>query len=79
MKIEIIGRPNCKFCEQSKILAHMKGVEFNYLVLDVDVSRETVTQAVGHEFRTVPQIFDIEAGCYIGGYEELVKYLNEQE
>lgn len=76
MKIEIIGRPNCKYCEQSKILSHMKGVEFDYKLLDEDVSRETLIERIGSDFRTVPQIFNVDTGEYIGGYEQLAEILN---
>lgn len=81
MKLVIIGRSGCKYCESAKILAFERGVDFEYKTLDKDISREELTSLIGNEFRTVPQIFVIDNGTdemnYIGGYDDLVVYFKE--
>lgn len=82
MKLEIIGRKSCKYCENAKILAFDSGIGFEYKTLDEDVSRETIVDEIGKEFRTVPQIFAIKDDGtreYVGGYTELTEYLSRRK
>lgn len=70
--------PPCTFCLQAKSLLQNKGVKFEYKVIGVDISRETLIEMVGELGggipRSVPQIVHIaENGkpTYIGGFQEL--------
>ena len=73
--ITIYSRPGCKWCDQSKALLEIHGIEYNELMLDVDITVEQLKQLVPGA-RSVPQIMD--DGIYVGGYKELVEHINEQ-
>lgn len=72
--ITVYSRPGCKWCETSKSLLELKGVEYNELMLDVDITVEQLKQLVPGA-KSVPQIMDNE--IYIGGYKELTQYLEK--
>ena len=73
----IFGHQACGFCRQAKAVMETKGLDFRY----VDIHEEGISQAdlaetVGRPVTTVPQIFHGEE--YVGGYQELMQYLQEQ-
>lgn len=72
--ITVYSRPGCKWCETSKSLLELKGVEYNELMLDVDITVDQLKQLVPGA-KSVPQIMD--NGIYIGGYKELTQYLEK--
>jgi glutaredoxin len=78
----IISKPGCSFCDKAKVLLRTKGFEYNETILDVGqqlaeninyMSPDELQQLVPGA-KTVPQIF--KGDTLIGGYTELVKYLN---
>jgi len=73
--ITIYSRPGCKWCETSKSLLELKGVEYNELMLDVDITVEQLKTLVPGA-KSVPQIMSDE--IYIVGYKELTRYLEKQ-
>lgn len=73
--ITIYSRPNCTWCDQSKALLESEGLEYNELMLDLDVTVEQLKQLVPGA-KSVPQIMD--DGLYIGGFKELKEYLSNQ-
>lgn len=73
--ITIYSRPGCRWCETSKSLLELKGIEYNELMLDVDITVDQLKQLVPGA-RSVPQIMD--GGIYVGGYKELTEYLDKQ-
>ena len=76
--IEIYGTDNCVFCDKAKNLLQMYEKEYTY----IDVTEtEDITAAFFKKFpdvRTVPQI-SLSNGHYIGGYQELKRWLNHTE
>lgn len=74
--ITIYSRPNCTWCDQSKALLESKGLEYNELMLDLDVTVEQLKQLVPGA-KSVPQIMD--DGLYVGGFKELVKHLEARD
>ena len=75
---EIYGTTNCVFCDKAKILLAM--YEKDYTFIDV-AENEDITAAFFKKFpnvKTVPQV-SLSDGSYIGGYQELVKWLNHIE
>lgn len=72
--ITVYSRPGCKWCETSKTLLELKGIEYNELMLDVDITVDQLKQLVPGA-KSVPQIMD--NGTYIGGYKELTQYLEK--
>tara|TARA_R100000951_G_scaffold43974_1_gene37109 strand:- start:2682 stop:2906 length:225 start_codon:yes stop_codon:yes gene_type:complete len=73
--ITIYSRPGCKWCETSKSILELKAIEYNELMLDVDITVEQLKELVPGA-KSVPQIMD--GGIYVGGYKELVEYLEQK-
>tara|TARA_R100000951_G_scaffold81782_2_gene69492 strand:- start:435 stop:659 length:225 start_codon:yes stop_codon:yes gene_type:complete len=73
--ITIYSRPGCKWCETSKSLLELKGLEYNELMLDVDITVDQLKTLVPGA-KSVPQI--MSDNIYIGGYKELTEYLEQQ-
>ena len=75
---EIYGTDNCVFCDKAKILLAMYEKEYKF----IDVAKsDDITAAFFKKFpnvRKVPQI-TLSDGHWIGGYNELVKWLNHTE
>ena len=55
--ITIYSRPGCKWCETSKSLLELKGVEYNELMLDVDITVDQLKTLVPGA-KSVPQIMN---------------------
>lgn len=72
--IEIWGKPQCSFCEKAKSLCEIRGFKYTYKTMGVDYTREELLEQFPTA-RTVPQI--IVNGTKIGGYNELVNYIEE--
>lgn len=77
MKATIYGRPGCTFCVQAKALAANHGIEVDYKLVGEDILKEKLEEMIGHEIRSVPQIFIDSDGFseYVGGYQEFKKRL----
>ena len=65
----------CHFCEMAKDLLKQKGIEYEDRNLAKDLKVQQLLEAVP-KARSVPQIFVDDK--YIGGYDNLVKHLNEK-
>lgn len=72
--IEIFGKPACPYCDRAKALCETRGYEFSYKSLGTDYTKEELLEMFPGA-RTVPQI--IVNGTKIGGYNELVNYIEE--
>ena len=70
---EVYTGPNCIWCVREKELLTRSGIEYKELDISQQSIREEL-QTIAPGVRTVPQIFN--DGQRIGGYQELVKYLN---
>ena len=69
----IYGKPGCPFCVKAKELLEAQGVRYDYMCLE-DIGK-TAAQVTGRpDVKTVPQIY--VGGQYIGGYQELEKFFN---
>ena len=66
----IYGITKCRSCDKAKALLTEKGLEFEFINLDLNPEHFHVIQELGTI--TVPQIFD-GTGEHIGGYEDLHK------
>ena len=65
----------CHFCEMAKDLLKQKGIEYEERNLAKDWKIQQLLEVVPGA-RSVPQIFVDDK--YIGGYNELVEFFNEQ-
>jgi|TARA_B110000503_G_C6953734_1_gene332092 glutaredoxin len=72
--IEIYGKLGCSYCERSKALCETRNLKFTYYQLDADFTRDELFERFPTA-KTFPQIRI--ASNVIGGYNELVKYLEE--
>jgi glutaredoxin len=70
----VYSKDNCPFCEKAKHLLQQHNIDFQLQKVGVDVSREELLEAVPNA-KSVPQIFLY--GNYIGGYQELEDYLDQ--
>ena len=74
MKAIVWSNVGCHFCEMAKTLLTQKGIEYEERNIAKDWKVEQLLEAVPNA-RTVPQIFLDDK--YIGSYDNLVDYLNQ--
>ena len=75
-KIEIIGKEDCVWCVQAKLLLDNKEIDYEYKTLFDDVSLTDLRERVP-DVKTVPVVFVDEQ--YIGGYQSLEAFLRREE
>lgn len=75
-KIEIIGKEDCVWCVQAKLLLDNKEIDYEYKTLFDDISLTELRERVP-DVKTVPVVFIDEQ--YIGGYQSLEAYLRREE
>ena len=73
-KAIIWSNVGCSFCEMAKTLLKQKGIEYEERNIAKDWKVEQLFEAVPNA-RTVPQI--VLDDKYIGSYDNLVDYLNQ--
>jgi glutaredoxin 3 len=77
---QIYSKPDCVYCTRAKILLENKGLYYEEKVLNKDFTREQLLSLFPHA-KTFPQIelYDNTPpetiARYIGGHDDLVKYL----
>lgn len=77
MNIVVYSKPNCNWCVKAKELLNKLHIPYDELVLDVDYDRDELRQLVPENIPlTVPQVFHDD--YRVGGYEELVEYLDNR-
>ncbi|WP_371375636.1 glutathione peroxidase [Thalassotalea aquiviva] len=72
LPVSIFTKPGCPFCLKAKQLLTEKGIGFEEITLDNNISLTSLKAITGRD--TVPQVF-ID-GKHIGGSDDLVQYLN---
>ena len=70
----VYGTPTCGFCKRAKAELTRRGVIFDYV--DLNEINKTAAEVTGRAVKSVPQIY--LNGEYIGGYTEMMNYLNNQ-
>ena len=68
----VYGKRNCPYCQLAKDELTLRGVPFDYV--DLEEINKTASEVTGRRVGTVPQIY--LNGSYIGGYDQLMEYLN---
>jgi len=66
--------PPCSFCTRAKALLKSRDINFKEVRIGIDVTRESVIELFPN-IKTIPII--TVNGVVIGGYEQLVTYLKE--
>lgn len=70
--IKIYGKDNCAYCNMAKQLCESKGLEFEYMHLNVDYTQDEFFE-IFPTARTFPQIIKDEEK--IGGFDQLRELL----
>ena len=73
MKVIVWSKNNCPFCVRAKHALTDKGLDYEERIIGEDWTKEQLLEMVP-DARSVPQIIIDEK--VIGGYTEMVKYLN---
>jgi ribonucleoside-diphosphate reductase alpha chain len=71
----VYGKKNCPYCQMAKDEMTMRGIPFDYI--DLEEVGKTASEVTGRRVGTVPQIY--LNGSYIGGYDDLIAYLNNTQ
>jgi len=70
----VYGKDDCPYCARAKEELSLRGIPFDYI--NLTELGKTAAEVTGRkEAKTVPQIY-VE-GKYVGGYNELMEYLNK--
>ncbi len=73
MQAIVWSTSTCSFCKQAKNLLEKHNIPYEERLIGSDWTKEQLLEVVPNA-RTVPQIFIDEN--YVGGYTDLVSYLN---
>jgi len=68
----VYGKDNCPFCKMAVEELTIRGIVFDYI--DLVEIKKSAAEVTGRDVTSVPQIY--YEGRYIGGYEDLMIYLN---
>ena len=68
----VYGKANCPYCQLAKDELTLQGIPFDYI--DLEEIGKSSSEVTGRKVKTVPQIY--LRGSYIGGYDQLMDYLN---
>ena len=71
----IYSKPNCSFCLQAKQLLEQNKLEFEYKQLGTHYNLDEL-MTLSPDARTFPMI--VKDGEVVGGFNNLVEYLNQQ-
>ena len=76
MKAIVWSKEDCTFCEQSKALLSQRSISYEERKIGEGWTKEQLLEAVPSA-RSVPQIFIDDK--YIGGFQQLKKFLEESK
>ena len=71
----IYSKPNCSYCLQAKQLLEMEQLPFEYKNLGTHYSLDEL-MTLAPDAKSFPQVFKDDV--LIGGFNNLVEYLNQQ-
>jgi glutaredoxin len=78
MLYKVYTKENCAWCVKAKQLLNSAGVPFTELHYDKDYTKDDLRELLGPNLPlTVPQIFVKDHR--IGGYEDLVEYMENHD
>ena len=76
----IYSKPNCSFCMQAKQLLEMEQLPFEYKQLGTHYNLDEI-MTLAPNAKSFPQIFVVDENGnkdLVGGFSDLVEYLNQQ-
>lgn len=74
MSVVVWSKYNCTYCDQAKALLQQKGIRYEEKKIGDGYTKEELLEEVPTA-RSVPQI--LINGTLVGGYQDLVKYIDE--
>lgn len=74
MSVVVWSKYNCTYCDQAKALLQQKGIRYEEKKIGDGYTKEELLEEIPTA-RSVPQI--LINGTLIGGYQDLVKYIDE--
>jgi glutaredoxin len=74
MKVEIFGASWCTSCKQVVSFCKNKNIEYEYIDIDDTPQLKELEKRLGHQARTVPQIFK-DGELVKGGFSELINMI----
>ena len=74
-KYTIYSKHSCGYCSQAKDLLEQNNLDFEYLQLGTHYNLD-VLMTLAPNAKSFPQIF--KDGVLVGGYNDLIEYLNQQ-
>lgn len=72
---KVYGGQGCMWCVRATELLAENNLEYFYY--DVHSDKEALEVLKKHNLRSIPQVFTTD-GTYIGGFEELKKFVEKQ-
>lgn len=74
----VYGRPGCGYCSAALQLLQRRGEDFIYVdIWKEGIDKSELAERFGGPVYTVPQI--LHGDIWVGGYSDLVPYLQKQE
>lgn len=74
MSVVVWSKYNCTYCDQAKALLQQKGIRYEEKKIGDGYTKEELLEEIPTA-RSVPQV--LINGTLIGGYQDLVKYIDE--
>lgn len=74
-KVEVYGKPNCGFCTKAKLELDNRKISYEYKDVSLQVNMSELLERAEVRPKSVPQIYINNE--LIGGYNELVKYIED--
>lgn len=75
MQIRLYGKSNCSYCKLAERFLQNRNIPYDYVSASDPGVTEYLIEHVNADIKSVPVI--VVDGVYIGGYEELQKYILE--
>jgi len=75
LQITLYGKSNCSYCKLAERYLQNHNIPYDYISANVPEVTTYLVENVSDKIRSVPVV--LVNGLYIGGYEELQKYVAE--
>jgi glutaredoxin len=75
MKVRLYGKSNCSYCKLAERFLQNRNIPYDYVSANDPGVTEYLIEKVNANIRSVPVV--VIDDVYVGGYEELQTYINE--
>ena len=82
MQFAIFGKDHCPYCVKAVEFAKSRGLDYNYIKIGVDITREEVIEMCAPSpVKTVPQVFVYDyvtdEDLHLGGCDDFIAWVNK--